>query len=76
MRTLTFFAVVATVLSIVPLVSMSTDKKVVKDTYWTYGKISEDNSEVYFGIRTVVVEFTGPNGTEVEEKFNWYGIYC
>jgi len=72
MRTMTVLAVIATVLSIIPVVSMSTDKGTVKDTYWTYGKVSADNSEVYFSINIVVIETTGPNDTAVNDKYDWY----
>jgi hypothetical protein len=68
---MTVFAIISTVLSIVPLVSMSSDKGIVKDTYWTYGKVS-DNSEVYFSIKTVVIEATAPDGTVINDKYNWY----
>ena len=70
MRTMTVMAVVATVLSIIPVVSMSSDKDVVKDTYWTYAKAT-DNSEFYFSISVVVAEAYGPNNTYIDDKFRW-----
>lgn len=72
---LTFFAIIATVLSVIPLVSMSSDKDTVKDTYWTYGEFS-DKSEIYISIKTVVLEANGANGTSINDKYNWDSDSC
>ena len=58
MRALSLLAVVASVLSIIPLVSMSSDKSVIKDTYWTYAEVQNDGTEMYLSIKTVVLEFS------------------
>jgi hypothetical protein len=72
MKALALLAIVASVLSIIPLVSLSSDKDVVKDTYWTYGKVDDDNSELYLSIRTVVIERgANDNHSAVNMKFNW-----
>jgi hypothetical protein len=51
---------------------MSTDKDVVKDTYWTYGSVSHDNSEIFLSIKTVVVELSANEfHGEINDKYNW-----
>jgi hypothetical protein len=75
MLSMTFLAVVASVLSIVPFVSMSSDEGYVKDTYWTYGEVS-DKSEIYISIKTIVLEGTDSNGSAINEKYNWYVRTC
>lgn len=77
MRAMSMLAVVASVLSIVPLVSMSSDKGIVKDTYWTYGDVSEENTEIFLSIKTVVLQIgateTHPSTTV---KYTWESDDC
>lgn len=72
MRSMTFLAIVASVLSVVPVLSMSTRTDIVKNTYWTHGKVESDNSEIFLSIKTVVLEMSSTdNSTAINNKFNW-----
>mmetsp|Transcript_3947 Transcript_3947/g.6178 ORF Transcript_3947/g.6178 Transcript_3947/m.6178 type:complete len:266 (+) Transcript_3947:90-887(+) len=49
-------AVVSTALSVVPVVSTSTKRSVVMNSFWTQGKIHSENTMFFVGLKAVVVD--------------------
>jgi hypothetical protein len=68
--TLSVLAAIVSGLSIIPVASLSVTNSVVKNTFWTSGKI--DGASFYIGIRKVVYDssFTG------EQSFLWKDDEC